>query len=415
MASARTVLVRNIGLLATPEGGAPLRGAAQGAVRRRRDASVLLVGGVVAGVAEGGEIPRHPPDVAASGVEEIDAGGRLATPGLVDAHTHLVFAGFRQHEVPLRLRGASYGEILAAGGGILSTVAATRAASEDALFERAVGFVREMAGHGVVLVEAKSGYGLDAATEEKQLRVVRRLASEPGLGVGLVPTFLGAHAVPPEYAGRADAYVDLVCREMLPRIAAAGLAEACDVFCERGAFTPAQSRRVLAAAAALGLRTKVHADELEESGGSALAAEIGAASAEHLVATGDAALDGMARAGTVAVLLPGTSLYLDRPFARAREMVARGVPVAIATDFNPGSCPSPDLELCMTLGYVKYRLSPEEILVAVTLNAACALGRGATHGSVEPGKSGGVVLWDAEDLETLAYRMGSRLALRTIR
>ena len=304
----------------------------------------------------------------------LDAEGRFCTPGWVDAHTHLVFGGWRQHEIPLKLKGASYLEILRAGGGILDTVRQTRALSEDALFTRARGFLGEQLALGVTATEAKSGYGLDLENELKQLRVMARLKSEAGADV--VPTYLGAHAVPPEYAGNADAYVEFICADVLPRAAKEKLANFCDVFCETGVFSAAQSRRVLETAKSLGLGLKIHADEIDSIGGAELAGELGAVSAEHLIAASDAGITALAAGGVTACLLPGTSLYLDKPFARARDMIERGVAVAVASDFNPGSCPSLNLQLCANLAYLKYRMTPEEILTALTLNAASAIGLG---------------------------------------
>lgn len=402
-----SILIKNIGLLQTAEGKAPLRGAAQGQNRKLRNAAVLIETGVIRAVTENGALPDYPQDA-----KMIDAGGNLVTPGLVDAHTHLVFGGWRQHEIPLKLKGAGYLDILAAGGGILSTVDATRAASEDALYEKSFAFLDELLAQGVTTAEIKSGYGLDTANELKQLRVVRRLQETHRVDV--IPTFLGAHAVPREYAGQADAYVRLVCQEMIPAVAYDGLAEYCDVFCEKGVFDAEQARAVLLYAMHHGMKAKIHADEIEELGGSALAGELCAVSAEHLLATGEKGMEALAAGGTIAVLLPGTSLYLNKGFADARGMIARGIPVAVATDFNPGSCPSLNIGLCMTLAYLKYRMTPEEILTAVTLNAACAVGRGEICGTVEPGKRGALVVWDAPDLETLCYRFGSNLAKTVI-
>lgn len=403
----KDILVKNIGLLQTPEGKTPLRGAAQGRNKKIKNAAVLIESGVIRAVTENGELPAFPKNA-----EIIDAEGKLVTPGLVDAHTHLVFGGWRQHEIPLKLKGASYLDILAAGGGILSTVDATRAASEDGLYQKSFAFLDELLAQGVSTVEIKSGYGLDTENELKQLRVVRRLQETHRVDV--IPTFLGAHAVPREYAGRTDEYVKLVCGEMIPAVAYDGLAEYCDVFCEKGVFDVEQSRAVLACGAHYGMRAKIHADEIEEMGGSALAGEIHAASAEHLAVTGEKGMEALAKGGTTAVLLPGTSLYLNKGFADARGMIEHGVPVAVATDFNPGSCPSLNIGLCMTLAYLKYRMTPEEILSAVTLNAACAVGRGEICGTVEAGKRGVLVIWDAPDMETLCYRMGGNLVKTVI-
>jgi len=258
---------------------------------------------------------------------------------------------------------------------------------------------------GVTATEIKSGYGLDWENERKQLRVIARLNHEPDRDV--VPTFLGAHAVPPEYAGRADEYVDFICTAALPAVAREKLARYCDVFCETGAFSVEQSGRILNTARSLGLGLKIHADEIDALGGAELAGALGAASAEHLIATTDAGVDALSAGGVTACLLPQTSLYLNKPFARARDMIGKGVPVAVASDFNPGSCPSLNLQLCANLAYLRYRMTPEEILTAVTLNAACAIGLGGTLGSIEPGKQADLTIWDADGMELLCYRMGS--------
>jgi len=257
----------------------------------------------------------------------------------------------------------------------------------------------------VTATEIKSGYGLDWENERKQLRVIARLNHEPDRDV--VPTFLGAHAVPPEYAGRADEYVDFICTAALPAVAREKLARYCDVFCETGAFSVEQSGRILNTARSLGLGLKIHADEIDALGGAELAGALGAASAEHLIATTDAGVDALSAGGVTACLLPQTSLYLNKPFARARDMIGKGVPVAVASDFNPGSCPSLNLQLCANLAYLRYRMTPEEILTAVTLNAACAIGLGGTLGSIEPGKQADLTIWDADGMELLCYRMGS--------
>ena len=397
------LLIRNIGLLQTPLGITSRKGREQGENRKYKNASVLLDGGVIRAVAVNGAVPPCPNDTV-----ELDAEGRFCTPGWVDAHTHLVFGGWRQHEIPLKLKGASYLEILQSGGGILDTVRQTRALGEDALFERAKGFVGEQLALGVTATEAKSGYGLDLENECKQLRVLARLKNEAGFDV--VPTYMGAHAVPPEYAGKPDDYVEFVCTEVLPRVAKEQLARFCDVFCETGVFSVQQTRRVLETAKSLGLGLKIHADEIDSLGGAELAGELGAVSAEHLIATSDAGISALAKGGVTACLLPGTSLYLNKAFARARDMIEQGVAVAVASDFNPGSCPSLNLQFCANLAYLKYRMTPEEILTALTLNAACAIGLGQTHGSIEPGKQADLVLWNADSMELLCYRMGSNQA-----
>ena len=394
------LLIHNISLLQTPVGNVSLRGVSQGENKKYRNASVLIDGETIVSITEDGALPPCPPDTV-----RLDAGGAFVTPGWVDAHTHLVFGGWRQHEIPLKLKGASYLEILQAGGGILDTVRQTRQISEDALFARAMGLLDEQLRFGVTTTEIKSGYGLDVENELKQLRVIRRLNEAHAMDV--VPTCMAAHAVPPEFAGRTDAYVDYVCQAILPRVADERLARYCDVFCETGVFSVAQSRRVLETARALGLGLKIHADEIDAFGGAQLAGELGAVSAEHLIATDESGIAALSAGGVTACLLPQTSLYLGKHFARAREMIAQNVAVAIASDFNPGSCPSLNLQLSANLAYLRYRMTPEETLSALTLNAACAIGLGERVGSIEPGKQADLTLWNADGMEMLCYRMGT--------
>ena len=305
------LLVRNIGALATPEGSAAKRGAEQGRIKTLRDAWVLIRDGVIAGLGTGA-----PPDAA--GAEIVDAGGGLVTPGLVDAHTHLVFGGWRQHELGLKLRGASYLDIQNAGGGIQSTTNATRAATEEELAAKAERALDEMLRFGTTTCEAKSGYGLAAEHELKELRVIRDLnVRHP---VDLAATFMGAHLVPAEYRHDREAYIRLVCEEMLPLVREQGVARFCDVFCEADTFTAEESRRILEAGLKCGLRPKIHADEIEAIGGSVLAGELGAISAEHLIACPPEGIASMARGGVVACLLPATSFNLGAAFAPAREI-----------------------------------------------------------------------------------------------
>ena len=400
------ILIFNIGTLATPEGRSAKRGADQGRIRFLRDAWILVRDGVIAEVGSGGA-----PEITASdgrAPRRVDAGGRLVTPGLVDAHTHLVFGGWRQNELEMKLKGAGYLDILNAGGGIHSTVAATRAATAEELADKARMALDEMLAFGTTSCEAKSGYGLDRDNELKQLEVVKDLdASHP---IDLASTFLGAHAIPKEFKDRRGDYVRFLREEMIPEVASLKLAEFCDVFCETGVFTADESREILEAGKRYGLIPKIHADEIDAIGGSELAGETGAISAEHLIAVKDSGIESMAKGGTVACLLPATSFYLGANFAPARKFINAGVPVAAATDFNPGSCPNLNMQLVINLCCLKYKMTPEEALTAVTLNGAAAMDRADSIGSIEPGKLADIVIWDAPDLNYICYRLGSDLA-----
>ncbi len=396
-----SLLIKNIGVLATPLGREAKKGEEQGRISITKNAWVLIEDGVISAVGEG-EAP------AADGIETVDAGGKLVTPGLVDAHTHLVFGGWRQHELALKLEGASYLDILAAGGGILSTVRATTGLSVEDLAAKARLALDEMLSFGTTTCEAKSGYGLCLEEEMKQLRAIKLLdRTHP---IDLVPTLMGAHALPRQYKEHREEFVRIVCEEMIPAAAKEKLAKYCDVFCETGAFTVEESEKILLAAKAHGLIPKIHADEIDPIGGSQLAGEVGAISAEHLIVCPPEGIESMAKGGTVACLLPCTSLYLGATFAPAKDMIAAGVPVAMATDFNPGSCPSLNMQLVINLGCLKYRLTPAQTLTAVTLNGAAAIGLEESTGSVEVGKKGDLVIWNAPDLEYICYRMGSDLA-----
>ena len=350
----------------------------------------------------------------------LDADGGAVTPGLVDPHTHLLFAGSREGELVLRQQGASYLDILAAGGGILSTVAATRAASEGALLAHGRRWLDEMLAHGVTTVEAKSGYGLDLETELRLVEVAYRLGREGPVDV--VPTWLGAHAVPPEFRARPDgteAYVRSVIEEQLPGIAAHGRARFADVFCEAGVFTADQSRRILEAAAAVGLAPRLHADELAPSGGAELAGELRAASADHLATPSPAGIAAMAEAAeagdpVVATLLPVTTWFLMKDHhAPARAFIDAGVPVAIGTDFNPGTSPTASLPLAMSFACLNLRMSPDEVLAAVTINAARAVGMEDEIGSLEPGKAADLVIWRVPTTAQIPYWPGADL-VRTV-
>jgi imidazolonepropionase len=398
------LLIMNIGLLVTPVGDQPRRGAEMDALQQTAGAAIAVADGRIAAAGEQAAV------LAAIGGAEplavLDAGGRLAAPGFVDPHTHLVHAGSREHEWALKRAGVPYLDILAQGGGILSTMRATQAASEAQLYAKARATLDRMLLQGVTTVEAKSGYGLDAANELKQLRTAKALdATHP---VDIVSTFLGAHAIPPEYAGRADDFVDTVVNEMIPLVAEHKLAQYCDVFCERGVFSSEQSRRVLEAGKRHGLAPKIHADEIEPIGGTPLAAELGAASADHLIAATDEGLQALASAGVIAVALPGTSFCLGtNKHARARDMIDRfSLPLALATDYNPGSSPVESLQLIMALASINLKLTPHEILTACTINAANAVGRGADIGTLEPGKLADIVLFDVPNAAYLCSRLG---------
>lgn len=401
----KRLLIEDIGLLAMPLGSAAQKGPAQGNIQLLKDAWVLIEDGLVASLGTG--------DAPKCDAVRINAGGKLVTPGLVDAHTHLIFGGWRQNELGMKLHGVSYLEILAQGGGILSTVKATREAIEEELYKNAWEALDEMLGLGVTTVEAKSGYGLDLETELKQLRVIQKLNEEHA--VDLAATFLGAHALPVEYKEERDGYLRLLCEKVIPAVAEEKLAEFCDVFCETGVFTAEESRRILECGKRYGLIPKIHTDEIDPIGGSQLTAEVGAISAEHLIVCPPEGIEAMAKAGTVACCLPATSFYLGSTYAPVREMIKSGVPVALASDFNPGSCPSLNLQLVMNLGCLRYRMTPEEVLTAVTLNAAAAIARADRIGSLEVGKQADLVIWEAPDLDYICYRMGSNLVKTVIK
>ncbi|HZO00851.1 MAG TPA: imidazolonepropionase [Burkholderiales bacterium] len=342
---------------------------------------------------------------------EHDARGAWITPGLVDCHTHLVYAGNRAHEFELRLKGATYEEIARAGGGILSTVRATRAAAEDGLLEGAQKRLLHWQREGATVIEVKSGYGLDRDTELRMLRAARRLS-----GLTVKTTFLGAHALPEEYKGRPDAYIDFVCDEVLPAAVQEKLVDAVDAFCERIAFTPQQTQRVFDKARTLGLPVKLHADQLSDLGGAALAAGQRALSADHMEFSSDAGIAAMKAAGTVAVLLPGAFYFLRENQLPPIEALRRhGVPIALATDHNPGSSPLSSPLLVLSLACTLFRLTPEEALAGMTRNAARALGLQASHGTLEEGKQADLALWDIGAPAELAYAFGANPCMKVVR
>ena len=397
----------NIGLLATCRaGGGPEE------LHPVRDAAVAWEGEEISWVGPESELPGR---FRGDGTRVLDAGGCLVVPGLVDCHTHLAFGGWRADEFAARIRGASYREIAERGGGILSTVRSTREASAAELEERCRGFLAGMRRLGVTTVEAKSGYGLDRETELRLLRVYRRLRQgEDPVPETVVPTFLGAHAVPPEFEEDREGYLDLLTGELIPEVAGSGLAVACDVFVEEGAFSVSEARSVLEAAREHGLGRRLHADQLSAGGGAELAAEVGAWSADHLEHASDAGIEAMAGAGVVAVDLPLASLYLDGPPLEAGRFLERGVPVAVATDFNPGTAPSYHLPLAMTLACARSRLPPAAAVKGATLYAARAAGVGERVGSVEPGKRADLAVVDAPDPVSWLYHHRPNACVLTI-
>ncbi|HEU5140136.1 MAG TPA: imidazolonepropionase [Bacillales bacterium] len=336
--------------------------------------------------------------------EEIDCEGKLVTPGLVEPHTHLVFGGSREHEMALKQQGVPYLEILQRGGGIHSTVKATRETSEAELFDKAKFHMERIMSYGITTMEAKSGYGLDYETEMKQLRVANRLNEETSMDIA--STFLGAHAIPEEMKGDPDVFLQKMA-DMLPEIKNNSLAEFVDIFCETGVFSVDQSRAFLEKAKEVGFQVKIHADEIDPLGGAELAADLGAISGDHLVGTSDEGMRRLAEEGTIAVLLPGTSFYLGKEnYARARKMLEAGVAVALSTDFNPGSSVTENLQFIMNLAALKLKMKPEEIWHAVTVNAAYAIGRGESAGKIVTGRTADMVIWDAPNYLYIPYHYG---------
>ena len=397
-----TLLV-NANLATMRAGGAPY-----GAIR---DGAIGITAGRIEWVGPRDDLSGAPEALA---TDVLDAERAWVTPGLVDCHTHLVYGGNRANEFEMRLNGASYEEIARAGGGIVSTVLTTREASDHELATTAAGRLKSLLSEGVTTVEIKSGYGLDLATELRMLRIARLLGDTAPVTVKT--TFLGAHAVPAEFKGRADAYIDFVVNEVLPAVASAGLADAVDCFCENIGFTPEQTMRVFDAAKALGLPVKLHADQRTDTGGAALAAKYGALSADHIEYSNEAGIAAMAAAGTVGVLLPGAYYFLrEDHLPDIAAMRRHGLDMALATDSNPGSSPLVSILLALNFGCTIFRLTPEEALAGITRNGAKALGMGATHGTIEVGKVADLVLWKVDAPAELAYAMGANPCLRVLK
>ena len=400
------LIIQNASELVTCSGFTAKKGKEMSALGIIADGAVVIEQGKITRVGATADVMS---EFMASGRDfsdfnTINASGKAVLPGFVDSHTHLVFGGYRADEFAWRLKGDSYMDILQRGGGILSTVAATRSAAREDLVQSGLKRLDSMLAFGVTTVEAKSGYGLDRATEIKQLEVMADLNRLHPLDV--VPTFMGAHAVPPEFKGREDAYIDFVLADVVPEVASRKLAEFCDVFCEQNVFSVAQSRRLLASAAAAGLKAKLHADEIIQLGGAELAAEIGAVSADHLLHASEDGIRAMAGAGVVAALLPTTAFSLREPYARGRFMIDAGCAVALATDFNPGSCFSESIPLVAALAALYMNFTPEEIVAALTLNAAAALGRANTIGSLDPGKQADVIILESASYRFIPYHIG---------
>jgi imidazolonepropionase len=397
------LFVYNIGELATPLGSAPRRGSAQQQIERASGREVVCRDGVIDFIGTPEE--RRLRFGELEHVPRLDAAGGTLVPGFVDPHTHLPWAGSREDEFAARLQGATYQEIAAAGGGILATVRSTREASQEMLTRLMLERMDRMVRSGTTTAEAKSGYGLSLNDELKQLRAIRD--AHQAHAVDLVPTLLAAHEIPPEFRGQRSRYLSLICDEIIPAVADEDLAIFCDVFCEQGVFSAAESRRVLEAGHEHGLAPRLHADEFQDSGGAELAAALEAKSADHLIAISDLGIEALAGSDVVAILLPGTSFFLlQHHYAPARRLIDAGVPVALATDCNPGSSNTESMPTILTLAIYEARMTVEEALTAATLNAACTLGLGEVIGSIEVGKQADLLILDAPNLLHLAYHYG---------
>lgn len=406
----RRLVITNANIY-TPVGTAGKRGAEMGEILHIEKGGIIIEDGIIRWVGPESEMPE--PEGHVRDEVYMDALGRAVLPGFVDSHTHLVFGGYRPEEFGWRLKGDTYMSIMERGGGIQSTVNATRAASAEELREKAEWYIDEMSAMGVTTVEAKSGYGLDTETEERMLRVIKELAENPERKVDVVSTFLGAHAVPEEYKGHTAGYVDLIIKEMLPRFR--DMAEFCDIFTEKNVFELEDSRRLLEAAREAGYKLKMHADEIVPLGGAELAADLGAVSADHLLHVSDEGICRMAESGTVATLLPLTAFALKEEFAPARKFIDAGCAVALATDLNPGSCFSGSIPLTIALACIYMKMTVEETLTALTLNGAAAIDRAACIGSIEAGKQGDVVILHFDTLDALPYYVGMNCVDVTIK
>ena len=404
------MIIKNASEIVTATGKAAKFGAQMKELKRIESGAIVIEEGIIKEIGSTLEILKKYDE---SKYEVIDAEGKSVLPGFVDSHTHFIFGGYREEEFSWRLRGDSYMDIMNRGGGIVNTVRDTRKASKECLFELGKKRLDSMLEFGVTTVEGKSGYGLDYMTELKQLEVMKDLDSDHAIDI--VRTFLGAHAVPNEYKGSTDMYLEFIINEVLPTVAKEDLAEFCDVFCEEGVFSIEESRKLLLKAKKLGMKLKLHADEIVELGGSELAAELKAVSADHLLHASDDGIKAMAQNGVVSTLLPTTAFCLKEPFARARYMIDSGCAVALATDFNPGSGFTNSIPLMFALASIYMNMSIEETIVAMTLNGAAAVGRADTIGTIEVGKKGDVIILDYNSYKFLPYHTGVNIVGKVIK
>ncbi len=405
------LLIKNIRQLATvPAAGKRFKtGQAMNDLGIIEDAVVLIENGTITWAGKTADFDKSVPD----SIDTLDAEGLVALPGFVDSHTHTLFAGTREDEFALRNAGKSYTEIAAAGGGILSTVAAVRAATKKELKKYARKHLDGMLRSGTTTVEIKSGYGLNESDEVKMMHAINELAEEQLIGIAA--TFLGAHAIPPEYAEKPNEYVDLICFRILPYLVRRKMLQFCDVFCDSGFFSVDQARQILGTARTLGIGIKIHADQLSQIGAPALAAELCAVSADHLEKIDDEGIAALKRGGTVATVLPGVSFFLKEGYAPARKIIDAGVPLAIASDFNPGSAMSYSMPLMMTIACTQMGLTPEEAITAATLNGAAALNMSEQIGSIEPGKQADIILYDVPNYRYIVYHYGTNFVRHIVK
>ncbi|AIF53951.1 imidazolonepropionase [Pelosinus sp. UFO1] len=405
----RSLLIKHAAEIVTNTGTAAKKGAAMNQLEKIEDGAILVKKGIIEWVGLTSDLPVY----NEANTEIIDASGCSVIPGFVDSHTHFVFGGYRPEEFFWRLDGTPYLDILERGGGILNTVKATQSMGYEAMLQTASKRLDAMLAMGVTTVEGKSGYGLDLDTELRQLKVMGELNNRHAAEV--VPTFMGAHAVPPEYRGRVDDYVAFIIQKVLPAVVEQGIAEFCDVFCEKGVFSVKQTRKILQAASTLGLKTKIHADEIVSFGGAELAAELGAISADHLLQASDKGIADMAARGVVATVLPMTAFCLREEYAKARAMIDSGGAIALATDYNPGSCFSHSIPMLIALAAIQLKLSPAEILTALTLNGAAAVGRADHIGTLERGKQGDILILKYPSHLFLSYHVGMDIIDKVIK